>query len=36
METLLFLVIAALVNLLVGIIAVACSKKLETNNNKEE
>ena len=26
----------SLVNLFVGIIAVACSKKLETNDNKEE
>ena len=28
--------VLALVNLLVGIIAVACSKKLETNDIKEE
>ena len=28
--------VLALVNLLVGIIAVACSKKIETNNDKEE
>ena len=28
--------VLALVNLLVGIIAVACSKKLETNNEEEK